>query len=60
MKSVGIQYLEAIRKLKAEGRRFERDIHLSFVPGDERIYRYNIRLWFLSTSFMFDLFIRIS
>ena len=33
MKSVGIQYLEAIRKLKKEGHQFLRDIHISFVPG---------------------------
>ncbi|KAM3843657.1 aminoacylase-1 isoform 2-T3 [Vipera latastei] len=33
MKCVSIQYLEAIRRLKGEGRRFSRTIHMSFVPG---------------------------
>lgn len=35
MKCVGIQYLEAIRRLKLNGRRFKRTIHLSFVPDEE-------------------------
>ena len=35
MKSTGIQYLEAIRKLKDAGEQFDRDIHLSFVPDEE-------------------------
>ncbi|KAJ7316721.1 hypothetical protein JRQ81_002883, partial [Phrynocephalus forsythii] len=33
MKCVSIQYIEAIRRLKAEGRHFPRTIHMSFVPG---------------------------
>ncbi|XP_032996549.1 aminoacylase-1 isoform X2 [Lacerta agilis] len=33
MKCVSIQYIEAIRKLKAEGRQFPRTVHMSFVPG---------------------------
>lgn len=33
MKSVSIQYLEAVRKLKSEGHRFPRTIHMTFVPG---------------------------
>lgn len=33
MKSVGIQYLEAIRRLKANGVALKRTIHISFVPG---------------------------
>jgi len=33
MKCVGIQYLEAIRKLKNEGHQLERDVHLTFLPG---------------------------
>ncbi|XP_064012672.1 aminoacylase-1 isoform X2 [Pogoniulus pusillus] len=33
MKCVSIQYLEAIRRLKAEGKSFARTIHLTFVPG---------------------------
>ncbi|XP_038666770.1 aminoacylase-1-like isoform X1 [Scyliorhinus canicula] len=35
MKCVTIQYIEAIRKLKSEGKRFPRTIHLSFVPDEE-------------------------
>uniref|UniRef100_A0A6I8PNG7 N-acyl-aliphatic-L-amino acid amidohydrolase n=1 Tax=Ornithorhynchus anatinus TaxID=9258 RepID=A0A6I8PNG7_ORNAN len=35
MKCVSIQYIEAIRKLKAEGRRFPRTIHMTFVPDEE-------------------------
>jgi aminoacylase len=35
MKCVGIQYIEAIRKLKSEGCCFDRTIHLSFVPDEE-------------------------
>lgn len=35
MKCVGIQYLEAIRRLKKNGQRFPRTIHISFVPDEE-------------------------
>lgn len=35
MKCVGIQHLEAIRRLKLAGKRFERTIHVSFVPDEE-------------------------
>ncbi|XP_078443462.1 peptidase M20/M25/M40 family protein [Wolffia australiana] len=35
MKSVGIQYLEAIRRLVADGFKPERTIYLSFVPDEE-------------------------
>ncbi|XP_020659516.3 aminoacylase-1 [Pogona vitticeps] len=35
MKCVSIQYIEAIRRLKAEGRHFPRTIHMSFVPDEE-------------------------
>nr|XP_012218382.1 PREDICTED: aminoacylase-1 isoform X2 [Linepithema humile] len=35
MKCVGIQYLEAIRRLKLNGVRFQRTIHMSFVPDEE-------------------------
>lgn len=35
MKSVGIQYLEAIRRLKLNGQRCQRTIHLSFLPDEE-------------------------
>ena len=34
MKCVGIQYLEAIRKLKAQGFVPLRNVHVSFVPGE--------------------------
>ncbi|XP_077849112.1 aminoacylase-1 isoform X2 [Macaca mulatta] len=33
MKCVSIQYLEAVRRLKVEGHRFPRTIHMTFVPG---------------------------
>ncbi|XP_014294167.1 aminoacylase-1 [Halyomorpha halys] len=35
MKCVGIQYIEAIRRLKEEGVRLRRTIHMSFVPDEE-------------------------
>lgn len=35
MKCVTIQYIEAIRRLKLEGKRFPRTIHLSIVPDEE-------------------------
>ncbi|XP_069792983.1 aminoacylase-1-like [Narcine bancroftii] len=35
MKCVTIQYIEAIRKLKSEGKRYLRTIHLSIVPDEE-------------------------
>ncbi|XP_070157695.1 aminoacylase-1 [Polyergus mexicanus] len=35
MKCVGIQYLEAIRRLKLKGQHCERTIHISFVPDEE-------------------------
>ncbi|KAL8098724.1 hypothetical protein AgCh_031460 [Apium graveolens] len=35
MKCVGLQYLEAIRKLKASGFKPLRDVYLSFVPDEE-------------------------
>ncbi|XP_033327279.2 aminoacylase-1 [Megalopta genalis] len=35
MKCVGIQYLEAIRRLKLDKQRFKRTIHISFVPDEE-------------------------
>lgn len=33
MKSVGMQYLEALKQLKKDGETFLRTIHLTFVPG---------------------------
>lgn len=35
MKCVGMQYLEAIRNLKAQGFHPTRTIHLSYVPDEE-------------------------
>ncbi|KAI0242757.1 Aminoacylase-1 [Lamellibrachia satsuma] len=35
MKCVGIQYIEAIRRLQTDGKSFPRTIHLSFVPDEE-------------------------
>nr|XP_045582467.1 aminoacylase-1-like [Procambarus clarkii] len=35
MKCVGIQYLEALKRLKKEGHKFLRTIHLTFVPEEE-------------------------
>ncbi|MEE6527070.1 hypothetical protein FKM82_028149, partial [Ascaphus truei] len=36
MKCVTIQYLESLRRLKSEGHRFPRTIHLTLVPGERR------------------------
>lgn len=35
MKCVGIQHMEAIRRLKNSGKRLKRTIHLSYVPDEE-------------------------
>ncbi|TRY72313.1 hypothetical protein TCAL_05382, partial [Tigriopus californicus] len=35
MKSVGIQYIEAVRGLKEQGKRLKRTIHICFVPDEE-------------------------
>ncbi|KPI95869.1 Aminoacylase-1 [Papilio xuthus] len=35
MKSVAVQYLEAVRRLKNKGIRLKRTVHLSFVPEEE-------------------------
>ncbi|KAF9422554.1 hypothetical protein HW555_001758 [Spodoptera exigua] len=35
MKSVAVQYIEAVKKLKANGIRLKRTLHLSFVPDEE-------------------------
>ncbi|XP_058797117.1 aminoacylase-1 [Phymastichus coffea] len=35
MKCVGIQYLEAIRRIKLQGEKLKRTIHISFVPEEE-------------------------
>ena len=36
MKCVGVQYLEAIRRLREEGVRLKRTLHVMFVPGTNR------------------------
>lgn len=38
MKSVGMQYLAAIRALKKKGATFKRTMHVTFVPGKNFIY----------------------
>ncbi|XP_037936846.1 aminoacylase-1-like [Teleopsis dalmanni] len=43
MKSVGMQYLSAIRYLKTNGAVFKRTIHLSFVADEEMGGRYGMR-----------------
>ena len=35
MKCVGIQHLEAVRRLKSQGARLRRTVHISFVPDEE-------------------------
>lgn len=35
MKCVGIQYLEAVRRMKLSNQHFKRTIHISFVPDEE-------------------------
>ncbi|XP_019736210.1 aminoacylase-1A isoform X1 [Hippocampus comes] len=35
MKCVTIQYIQAVRRLKAEGQKFLRTLHLTFVPDEE-------------------------
>ena len=35
MKCVGMQHLEAVRRLKAAGKTFPRTLHLCFVPDEE-------------------------
>lgn len=42
MKSLGVQYLEAIRKLKAKGFVPLRTVHVLFVPGT--IYKINHKI----------------
>lgn len=36
MKCVGIQYLEAIRRIKSAGIKLKRTLHISFVPGIDK------------------------
>ena len=35
MKCVGIQHIEAVRRLKEQGKKFKRTIHIVFVPDEE-------------------------
>ncbi|XP_023954496.2 aminoacylase-1 [Bicyclus anynana] len=35
MKTTGVQYIEAVRRLKSRGIRLKRTLHLSFVPDEE-------------------------
>ena len=35
MKCVGIQHIEAVRRLKDQGKKLKRTIHLVFVPEEE-------------------------
>ena len=44
MKCVGIQHIEAVRRLKEQGKTFKRTIHLVFVPEEE------VRLVYLIAS----------
>jgi len=43
MKCVGIQYLEAVRRLKSKGVRLRRTIHISFMPGGYYFFYIYIR-----------------
>ncbi|KAL3268280.1 hypothetical protein HHI36_007401 [Cryptolaemus montrouzieri] len=51
MKSVGLQYLEAIRRLKLKGITFLRTIHVSFVPDEEIGGLEGMRLFIKSKEF---------
>ena len=35
MKSVGIQHIEAVRRLQEQGKAFKRTIHMVFMPEEE-------------------------
>ena len=39
MKSVGMQYLEAVDRMRKQGKTFKRTIHLLFVPGMMQLFR---------------------
>ncbi|KAH8318165.1 hypothetical protein KR074_011686 [Drosophila pseudoananassae] len=51
MKSVGMQYLAAIRALKNEGARFKRTIHISFVADEELGGRLGMRPFVTTNDF---------
>lgn len=44
MKCVGIQYLEAVRKLKTSGIQLKRTLHICFVPGMESKAKYSLKV----------------
>ena len=49
MKCVGIQHLEAVRRLKTGGKRLRRTVHISYVP-DEEIGGVNGMMLFVKTD----------
>lgn len=51
MKCVGMQYIEAIRKMLSEGRRFKRTIHMTFVPDEEIGGKLGMNLFVKHTEF---------
>nr|CAD7395133.1 unnamed protein product [Timema poppensis] len=59
MKCVGIQYLEAIRKLKKEGVKLRRTVHISFMPDEEIGGKDGMRK-FVNTSDFFELNIGVA
>nr|CAD7454574.1 unnamed protein product [Timema tahoe] len=59
MKCVGIQYLEAIRKLQKEGVKLRRTVHISFMPDEEIGGKDGMRK-FVNTSDFFELNIGVS
>ena len=48
MKCVGIQHIEAVRRLKEQGKTFKRTIHLVFVPEEEVCLVYLIVSWYMT------------
>ena len=50
MKCVGIQHIEAVRRLKEQGKKFKRTIHLVFVPEEEVCLLYLLSFLALSTA----------
>ncbi|XP_014256863.1 aminoacylase-1-like [Cimex lectularius] len=51
MKCVGIQYIEAVRRLKESGVRLRRTIHMSFVPDEEIGGEDGMGKWVLTDDF---------
>jgi len=48
---VGIQYLEAIRRLKVDGKQCKRTIHISFVPDKEIDSDFGLKFFVISSDF---------